>query len=102
LSCCAQEPRDLGYARSILDRPLPADEASAAHECDFLDREIARQKAIETALPSNDLLPETALAIQKATQTNIAALELRAKQAACISPPDATEATTPESPSVRQ
>jgi hypothetical protein len=83
LSSCAEQPRSDGYARSILDRPLPANESSVARECDFLDHEIARQKAIETALPSNDLLPETALAIQNATQTNIAALELRAKQAAC-------------------
>ena len=95
LSCCAPQPNSQDYARSILDRPLPADEASAVRECDFLDREIARQKTIEKALPSNDLLPETALFIQKATQTNITALELRARRAGCTSSSDATEATTP-------
>jgi hypothetical protein len=95
MSCCAQQPRSDGYARSILDRPLPADEATAARECNFLNSEIARQKTMEKALPSNDLLPETALSIQKATQTNIAALELRARRAGCTSSSDATEATTP-------
>jgi hypothetical protein len=95
MNCCAQQPRSDGYAQSILDRPLPADEATAARECDFLNSEIARQKTIEKALPSNDLLPETALFIQKATQTNITALKLRAKRAGCTSLSDATEATTP-------
>src|ERR1700722_9857290 len=99
LSCCAPQPNSQDYARSILDRPLPADEASAAGECDFLNREIARQKAIEHALPNNDLLPKTALAIEKATQTNIAALELRAKRAACTSLGDATATTQDRLPS---
>jgi hypothetical protein len=97
LSGCAEQPRGDGYARSILDRPLPANEASVARECDFLDREIARQKAIETALPSNDLLPETALTIQKATQTNIAALALRANRAGCTLLSDTTKAIAPDS-----
>jgi len=55
-------------------------------EWDFLDSEIMRQEGMAHALPKNDLLPETALAIQKATQTNLAALRLRATQIACPSP----------------
>jgi hypothetical protein len=85
---CALQPRDQGYARSILDRPLPTGETKVDQECDFLIREIIRQKTMAQALPSNDLLPETALAIQRATQTNIAALELRAKQVPCPPGPD--------------
>jgi hypothetical protein len=95
LSCCAPPPDSQDYARSVLDRPLPADEASAAGECDFLNREIARQKAIETVFPSNDLLPETALAIKNATQINIVALELRAKQVGCTVSADTTKSATP-------
>jgi hypothetical protein len=87
LISCAPKPDDHGYAKYILERPAPEDEASASRECDFLFREIDRQKAIEEDSSSKDFLPETALAIQKATQINIAALKHRANQLACP-PPD--------------
>lgn len=90
LISCAPAPDDRGYAKYILDRPPPANGANKTQECDFLLREITRQKAVAQALPANDLLPETALAIQKATQTNIDALKLRATQLSCP-PPDSTE-----------
>jgi len=83
---CAGRPREDGYARAILDRPVPAGIENTARECYFLDSEITRQEDVAHALPQNDLLPQTALAIQKATQTNIAALRLRATQIACPSP----------------
>ena len=83
LQGCAQRPDSEGYARSILDRPLPAAKASALQECAFLDSEIIRQENAAQLVPPDQLLPETALAIQKATQTNIAALRLRAAQLAC-------------------
>ena len=52
-------------------------------ECAFLDSEIIRQENAARLVPPDQLLPETALAIQKATETNIAALRLRAAQLAC-------------------
>ena len=82
LGGCAQ-PDGLGYARSILDRPLPAARESALRECAFLDTEITRQENAARLVPPEQLLPETALAIQKATQTNIAALKLRATRLNC-------------------
>ncbi len=88
LSGCAQ-PDGQGYARAIVDRPLPAGSDSIARECDFLNSEISRQQSMASAMPSRDLLPQTALAIQKATQTNIAALKSRAAQMSCPVPPDA-------------
>jgi hypothetical protein len=96
LSCCTHQPNSQDYARSILDRPLPADEKGVGGECDFLHREIARQKAIKTVLPSNDLLPETARAIEKATQTNIVALELRAERVGCTASVDTMKSATPD------
>jgi hypothetical protein len=84
---CAQQPDSEGYARSILDRPIPAAKASVLQECAFLVSEIARQENAAQLVPPDQLLPETALAIRKATQTNIAALKLRATQLAC-SPSD--------------
>ncbi|HEY2007422.1 MAG TPA: hypothetical protein VGH23_00425 [Rhizomicrobium sp.] len=80
---CAQRPDGGGYARSILDRPLPAAKASALQECGFLISEIIRQENAARLVPPDQLLPETALAIRNATQTNIAALKLRAAQLAC-------------------
>jgi hypothetical protein len=88
LGSCAQQPRDQDYARSILDRPLPSAREGALQECDFLASEIVRQENATRLVPQDQLLPETVLAIQKATQTNIAALKLRAKQLAC--PPSAS------------
>jgi hypothetical protein len=96
LAACVQQPRDQGYARSILDRPLPVGKSGINRECDFLFHEIARQEEMAQALPSVDLLPETALAIQKATQTNIAALELRVKQSACVPSSEAIGPTDTE------
>ena len=86
LTGCAPKPDDQGYAKYILGRPPPAGEANIARECGFLFQEIARQTAAAQALPTNDMLPETAAAIQKATQTNIAALKQRAAQLACPLP----------------
>jgi hypothetical protein len=83
LGSCAQQPRDQDYARSVLDRPLPTAKESALQECAFLDSEIIRQQNAARFVPQDQLLPETALTIQKATQTNIAALKLRASQLAC-------------------
>ena len=83
LQGCAQQPDSEGYARAILDRPMPAAKASALQECAFLDSEIIRQENAARLVPPDQLLPETALAIQKATQTNIAALKLRATRLAC-------------------
>lgn len=80
---CAQQPDSGGYAQSILDRPIPAAKASALQECGFLISEIIRQENAARLVPPDQLLPETALAIRNATQTNIAALKLRAAQLAC-------------------
>jgi hypothetical protein len=89
LSGCAQ-PDGQGYAHAIVDRPLPTRTDSIARECGFLNAEIVRQQSMAQAMPSQDLLPETAQAIQKATQTNIAALKSRAAQMSCPVPPDAS------------
>lgn len=88
LSGCAQ-PDSQGYAHAIVDRPLPTSTDNIARECGFLNAEIVRQQSMAQAMPSQDLLPETAQAIQKATQTNIAALKSRATQMSCPVPPDA-------------
>ena len=90
LGSCAQQPNDHGYAQYILDRPLPAAREGALQECDFLASEIVRQESAAQLVPRDQLLPETALAIQKATQTNIAALKLRAAALACPAPPSAS------------
>jgi hypothetical protein len=82
---CAQ-PDGQGYARAIVDRPLPTETDGIARECGFLNAEIVRQQSMAQAMPSQDLLPETAQAIQKATQTNIAALKSRAAQMSCPVP----------------
>jgi hypothetical protein len=82
LAGCAP-PDDQGYAHAVLDRPLPAAKDSTARECDFVNSEIARQKAMASAVPQKDLLPQTAAALQKATQTNIAALQTRATALGC-------------------
>jgi hypothetical protein len=94
LSGCAQ-PDGQGYARAIVDRPLPTKTDSIARECGFLNAEIMRQQSMAQAMPSQDLLPETAQAIQKATQTNIAALKSRAAQMSCPAPPDTLAAPVP-------
>jgi len=88
LGSCAGQPNDQGYARFILDRPLPTAKESVLQECAFLDSEIIRQENAGQFVPHDQLLPETALTIQKATQTNIAAMKLRVSQLAC--PPSAS------------
>jgi hypothetical protein len=91
LGSCAPQPNDQGYAQSILDRPLPAARENALQECAFLDSEIGRQENAARLVPQDQLLPETALAIQKATQTNITALKLRASQLACPPGPNGAQ-----------
>jgi hypothetical protein len=98
LSGCAQ-PDGKGYARAIVDRPLPAGRDNSMRECAFVNSEIARQQSMAEAVPTQDLLPETAQAIQKATQTNIAALKSRATQMSCPISPDAPASdNTPSRP----
>jgi hypothetical protein len=95
---CAQ-PDGKGYARAIVDRPLPVGRDSSLRECAFVNSEIARQESMAEAVPPQDLLPETIQAIRKATQTNITALKSRATQMSCPVSPDASVSdNTPSRP----
>jgi hypothetical protein len=49
---------------------------------------MVRQKAIAQTTSGADMLPETALAIQNATQANIAALQSRASVVQCALTPN--------------
>jgi hypothetical protein len=93
LAACAQQNNAQSYGQAVLNRPLPANAAEFSTECSFLDSEIARQKAIALTASSPDLLPDTAVAIQNATRSNIAALQSRALIVQCATAaPSSTDA----------
>jgi hypothetical protein len=86
LAACSLPNNGQQYTASILNRPIPDNDAGRARECNFLRAELARQQNIAQAAAGAELLPETAQEFEAATRTNIAALKSRAALVPCPAP----------------
>lgn len=82
LSACASFWPRGNYARSVLDRPLPANEAQWREECAWIRSEIGRQYDVADRRATFAEGREAAL--NRATlEQNLIVLESRAKAARC-------------------
>jgi hypothetical protein len=93
LAACTQQTDQKTYSQSVLDRPLPVDAEQVTRECAYLNTEILRQNNIAQSASLAGLLPDTAQAIQNATQNNIIALRSRASTLRCSHAQDTTGPT---------
>lgn len=82
VSACTGMPPSGPYARTVLDRPLPANEAQQRQECDWIRNEMGWQHEVSTqrAIFADG---RDAVLNRVTYERNLMVLEARAKAARC-------------------
>jgi hypothetical protein len=82
VSACAGVPPSGPYARTVLDRPLPANEAQQRQECEWIRKEMGWQHEVTT---QRSIFAEGRDAVLNRVtyERNLMVLEARAKAARC-------------------
>lgn len=82
VSACAGTPPSGPYARTVLDRPLPANEAQQRQECEWIRNEMGWQHDVTT---QRSIFAEGRDAVLNRVtyERNLMVLEARAKAARC-------------------